>query len=419
MIRTVIKLLISVALVFLMSSINNVAAQTANKSHNLLATNENITTGACRFAGLDEVGNLLFDCDGKDAKTVSMETFAWWNSPVESVNGALIQLADGSTLTGQVAFVEDDQIEISSKRWETIRLSLATVQSLELQISSDAKQRDLQRKQMQQGTETHVWLVNGDLLSGEFMGADLNDLSVRSANRVYQLPLEHIATVSFATRTLARDAGPPPSWEYSLIDGSRLRVSNIEFFDDRIIARCAGLTLSLQRKTFADNGVPLENQVCGIRNLEFDSDYLSKLAPIEYQHTPLLGRETSYQFDRSIEGTKIRAGETVFPFGIGMPSRSSVVFRIEEPGNEPDFQFGVAMDPSSGGKGSVVCKVLILDKENKWQTVWNSQVIRGNAQPIFSSVHLGQARAIALTVDFADNGDVLDRVNWIMPRLVR
>jgi hypothetical protein len=46
-------------------------------------------------------------------------------------------------------------------------------------------------------------------------------------------------------------------------------------------------------------------------------------------------------------------------------------------------------------------------------------VVRGGEAVVPISIEIGTARAIALIVDFADGGDVLDRAAWLNARLMK
>ena len=59
----------------------------------------------------------------------------------------------------------------------------------------------------------------------------------------------------------------------------------------------------------------------------------------------------------------------------------------------------------------------MLKEDRQWQEVWSGPEIRGG-QPIrFDEISLSGATAMALTVDYGEGGDVLGRVNWLMPRI--
>jgi hypothetical protein len=67
--------------------------------------------------------------------------------------------------------------------------------------------------------------------------------------------------------------------------------------------------------------------------------------------------------------------------------------------------------------GSVVFRVLLPGADGGWTTVYRSPTIRGGSAITPISVDVGKARRMALIVDFADRGDVLDYANWLNARL--
>ena len=54
-----------------------------------------------------------------------------------------------------------------------------------------------------------------------------------------------------------------------------------------------------------------------------------------------------------------------------------------------------------------------------WKMIYKSDTVRGGMDPVPIRARIVGARRLALVVDFADRGDLLDRANWIDARLVK
>jgi hypothetical protein len=100
-----------------------------------------------------------------------------------------------------------------------------------------------------------------------------------------------------------------------------------------------------------------------------------------------------------------------------MHSTSRLAFEL--PGSFDEFQAEVCIDRSAGQRGSVVFRAFISTDGSKWSEAFKTDVVRGSARPVEVRVDVRAARRIALIVNFADQGDQLDRANWIGARLVK
>jgi hypothetical protein len=121
--------------------------------------------------------------------------------------------------------------------------------------------------------------------------------------------------------------------------------------------------------------------------------------------------------DRSTAGGQLRWAEHVYLKGLGMHSASTVACSLD--GSYRRFQAELAVDACSGLQGSVVFRVFLYDESGKRTRAFESPIVRGGDAPLAMSVDLSAARAMALIVDFAERGDVLDHANWLQARLIK
>ena len=105
------------------------------------------------------------------------------------------------------------------------------------------------------------------------------------------------------------------------------------------------------------------------------------------------------------------AGEA-FERGIGVHSRSSLIFEIK--GAYREFVTSFGMDDDSGPVADVTV-VILVDGQKRFE--------KAHIRPgmLHGPVRLDVAKAgrLELIVDFGDNGDLQDRFDWIGTGLIR
>jgi hypothetical protein len=147
-----------------------------------------------------------------------------------------------------------------------------------------------------------------------------------------------------------------------------------------------------------------------------DTVYLSDLDDAGYRHIPFLSLAWDYARDRNVSGGPLVADGRLHLKGIGLHSAARITYDLD--GEYRAFESELAIDDSTGGRGSVTCRVFVDDGSGKWQLKYESPVIRGGGKPIPVEIDLAGIKRLSLLVDFADRGDVLDHVNWLNARLV-
>ncbi|MGI9517720.1 MAG: NPCBM/NEW2 domain-containing protein [Pirellulaceae bacterium] len=354
----------------------------------------------------------VLDDEAGEPLVVAMEDVQGWNGPITGPVDPVWMLRDGSRLTGYVSSLEADGALLESRLWQPLTVPRELMHAILLRLPENANQRDEWLNRLQQPLDRdRIWTRDGDYVDGTVTRIDTRGrLTLDIDGRAVEIALGSLTAIGFAG-TVARF--PDEQWEISLRDGCRLRSRALLLTEEVLQVNTAG-----HRFRF----LPIEdrvvaNDICGLRKHDSDPFFLTQFTPLNFQHQPLVGRTQSLQINRNAVGGRITHGGTHFEYGLGMLSKSSVVFRLEQPCQA--LHFGLAIDESSGDHGSVVCRVLTLDNNQQWRDAWVSDEIRGGQPPIFQSVSLDGATAIALTVDYGDQADVLDRVNWIMPVLIR
>ncbi len=385
-----------------------------------MCLNAGITSQPLEFSGFDAERRLQFwlapdDLSDAELKVIEPGEFLWWNGPVAGFSQPLWLLRDGSQLAGNIGSLNPTEAELESRYWQPFTVSRQWLQAILVFLPANHQQRDRWLERLQEPvTQDRVWTRDGNYIDGVVMDMDQRGtLTIEVDSRSYRIEADRLMAIAFA--------GSPRSdrstdWEISLRDGCRLQADTWQVSDQEL-----QVTLGAEVYTLAPrnrNLLPsMPREVCGLRIRRMQPEFLSELTPLNYRHEPLVGAELPLQTNRSVAGGRFTHGNTLFEHGLGMTSKSSVVFRLDE--NFRALHFGLAIDESSGNHGSVVCRVLTLDANRQWREAWVSDEIRGGQAPVFQTVSLVGATAVALTVDYGDKADVLDRANWLMPTLVR
>jgi hypothetical protein len=205
--------------------------------------------------------------------------------------------------------------------------------------------------------------------------------------------------------------GPTAVLELGFRDGSLLQVAKATGGPTATrLTLVGGVDLGLTAQT-------LSAELTWVRSSSDRVTYLSDLAPVGFKHIPWLELPWKPQSNRNALGGRLRSGGQVWTKGLGMHSTSQVAYDLGAKYRR--FQAELALDDQAGFRGSVTCRVVFQDPQGQWQKAFESPVIRGSEKPVPVSVDVSGVKRMALIVDFADRGDVLDHANWLNARLIR
>ena len=101
----------------------------------------------------------------------------------------------------------------------------------------------------------------------------------------------------------------------------------------------------------------------------------------------------------------------VFAKGLGIHSRTELVYRLTEPFER--FHAIAGIDVAHRVRGTVQLTVM-----GDGRPLW-SGTVRGNEPPVVLDVSLRGVRRLALLVDYGDESDAGDHLNLCEPRLVK
>jgi hypothetical protein len=379
-----------------------------------------------KLAAVEEPWRCVF-LEGRAERIVAAADLISWGSFADSDQGPQILLDDGSLLRAEVAEISPPHLRFESRLWGAARLPLERVQAVVVRPPLNPLERDrlLFRLEAARDAQDRLWLDNGDVIPGVLRPpskadagrASLSPSAVWIQLRAGQpaIPIERIVAI-----VIGAGAGPAakPAGGRCLLgfrDGSRLQVVRISTADGAAALQLAGgLQLTAQAAS-------LWPEITLVRPLGLRVLYLSDRQSIAPLHVPFLETEWPLQVDRNVLGGRLRSRGKTYAKGLGVHSMSRLAYDV--PDGARWFQAELAIDDSSGLKGSVVFRVYTSGREgggagHAWRLAFQSQTVRGGQQPKPISVDVTAARRIALIVDFADQGDVLDRANWLSARFV-
>ncbi len=391
-------------------------------------------TFAGRPAAIDEKWNITFSTAG-EKRDVPADDLVHWGARTDPETGPLVLLAGGGTIVADEVRIEDDRLLVRSSLWGepagldpfgTVRLPLSALRGVVLRLPAGPLGRDrlVQRILSAEGAKDRLLLQNGDVLSGTLLGQRTQSsddvapglepefLEFDCGGGKIDVPLGKVVAITFDPTLV--DA-PTPSGVRVLIgfrDGTCITAAKVVSDDQTIEATLAtGVTIR------SNPGVNVWRELSLLRVLGGRVVYLSDLSPAGYKHVPYLDLPWSYSTDRSVGGGRLRAKDVVYTKGLGMHSTSRLSYRLRGPYRRLEAE--LAVDDSAGGLGSVTFRVFVADDAGEWKPAYGSPVVRGGDAPLSMSVDLSGAKHIALIVDFADRGDVLDHADWLSARLIK
>ncbi|MGD2111570.1 MAG: NPCBM/NEW2 domain-containing protein [Phycisphaerae bacterium] len=313
-----------------------------------------------------------------------------------------VKLAHGDVLHGDVVGGAAEAIIVETPDVGRIRVAIENVKEM---VRTSAA-RSAHRKAVEWFTDADdsgddaVLLRNSDVLRGFVASVDAIGIALESELGANLVPHRMVVGVRFAS-----PVAPPLDVTYSL---ATLR---------------SGCRLTLDRLNWTGGGV--EAQYGQDQKLRWDAgqivmiefvggrwEWLSAHKPISHEHTPMMSVGWEYTSDRNVLGGPIMVGGERFAHGIGVHSRSRLVYDLQ--GDYTRFVTWFGIDDESGplADASVAIKV---DGQRRFAA---EHVKRGLLHgPV--RIDTAGAKRIELLVDYGDNGHMQDRFNWVEAALVR
>lgn len=252
--------------------------------------------------------------------------------------------------------------------------------------------------------------LSGDRTTGDAAEAFGELVSLRLGDEYVDVDLDRVAELRFGDPKFDAD-GPQhtdsPKWLLGLSDGSLLAAKSLHGDGDRLTATA----LSLGDVSLAVDDVSL------LQNLDGEFRYLSDEAPQGYRHEPRLGVARELGVDCNVLGGLATVRGVPYLRLLGFASGSRVAYNLTGEAAASRLFAEVALDDAAGDAGSAVVRVFAR-KGGGWTERYASDVVVGGRPPIPLAVDLAGATAAAIVVEYADRGDVLDRVDLLNARFV-
>jgi len=145
-------------------------------------------------------------------------------------------------------------------------------------------------------------------------------------------------------------------------------------------------------------------------------DYLTGFKPLAYRNISYLEAKWPLGVNESVLGGRIRVDRRPYWKGIAMHSNSRVAFALS--GRYQSYHADLAIEDGSGGRGSVVFRVLTSRDTTDWREAYRSPILRGGDKPLAISIDVRGAHYLTLVVEMADRVDQGDHAVWLDPRLL-
>ncbi|HVW36412.1 MAG TPA: NPCBM/NEW2 domain-containing protein [Pirellulales bacterium] len=374
---------------------------------------------AAALAGIDSQGMIAFRA-GKQPRSLPMAELVAWGAPSEVGAHTQILLADGGVLAAEIMSSDESRLKVDSALFGLPEIPLENVAGVICHPPADARGGDLLAARLRSGSgkeppgegtggdgaaprqnSDRLILENGDELAGTITAIDGDKLQLKTPAGPVEIELDKVVAIGFNPSLLAEVR---PRGVYCLVgfsDGSLLAAASLVVGESLArVTLAGGLELS------ADAGAVTFLQVFGGK-----AEYLSDLPSESYRHVPYLNLSWPFERDANVLRAHLRAGGRSYVKGIGMHSASRLTYRLEPKYRR--FEAEIAIDDETDGRGSVVFRVFVDERE-----AYKSPVIRGGMTPTPISVDGRGGKRLSLIVDFAVRGDELDHADWLNARLV-
>lgn len=346
-----------------------------------------------------------------DDELREVEDLVLWGEPKKLARRPGVLLVDGSRLLSDRTWSPTGLLRIDTERVKLRRGSgwvdfpRETVEWIVLDAEAAGFSLDSLDKEDRDGSEQDLAvLANGDRVTGRVVELTGDKLSIDVAGNPVETTLEEVAALRLSNPPLD-DRGI--ACLVGLSDGSLLHASQVRVADEEYTLKAGGVTIAGKADELA-----LVQPVGGLVR------YLPDREPVDYRHTPYLDLAWPYTQDRGLRGGPLVGGGLRAVKGLAMHSAARLIYRLD--GSAQRFQADLALaDPHSDSTavGSVIFRVYLV-KNGQFESAFESEVVRTGDPAIPIDLDTTGAAALALVIDYADNGDAGDDALWLNARLV-
>lgn len=373
----------------------------------ILGTGERLEAAAltaCEFSEASQAATLTVSDTPRETTDLVR-----WGEPAGVDRRPAVVLTDGSRLLSDrewspigLVRISEDSVRLrrgkgwadfprDAVRWAVLDAEAAGLSLESLPTEAGGEEQDL------------VLLAEGDRLLGRVVELKSDKLTIDVGGSLIEAPLESVAAVRLTGAPSDREAVCLVGWG----DGSLVQATRLQIADGSVRVQVAGVE-------FESN----TDSLSFVQPLNGPVRYLSDLEPIDYRHTPYLDLAWPYTRDTNLRGGLLAGGGSRRAKGLAMHSAARLVYRLD--GSSQRFRAEVAVGNTPAGSaavGSVVFRVYFV-KDGAFVPAYDSGVVRGGDPALPIDLDASDAVAIALVIDYADNGDAGDEALWLDARLV-
>jgi NPCBM/NEW2 domain len=338
---------------------------------------------------------------GGDERSVPMNEFLQLDrvSPSRSTIPKLfLLLTNGDSLGGNPVATQGESLLWHSPTLGDISFPLRNIRAIERLNQSSPQNQSTK-------TEDVLTLANGDTLHGIIADITAANITIQpTGGDSTAVPLQSIASAEFASPpgSTTAPATPTRAFRVSTTDGTVLTTDSVRLTDRDLHVLLPGNV---------DHPIPLSS-IAGIEQINGPVIWLSSLTPTQNIQTPFFSQRTQPgQMNKTVEGDVIRFGDREFSHGIGVHSYSRLDFPIDPSCKSFRTQYAIDGDQPWA---DVTVRIKLDDKIAYEKTHVTSGVLSDVV-----NIDLNGAKTLTLEVDYGENYDVQDRLNWIEPALLR
>lgn len=315
---------------------------------------------------------------------------------------ATLLLPDGNLLYGRVIGSVADAIWMETEDLGRLIVPLDGMMSLLLVPTTDpGYRRAIAWAQSSRRRETdEVQLRNGDMLSGFINQIDEQTVALDINGQEIKLPLPRVSAIRFATAKLHE--AEPPYFLLTMRQSGRITLRE---------ATLRGVELDARAGFGERVRVPLD-RIGSLELVGGNWDRLPQRDPISFEHTAMLSLAWSYLANRNVRGEPLRVAGNSYESGIGVHSRSRLIYDLRGEYRELVTSFGI--DDDSGPLADVTVIIQVDGHRRYEQKNVRAGKLHGPVR-----LDVTKARQLELIVDFGEQGDIQDRFNWIDPALIK
>lgn len=323
-------------------------------------------------------------------------------APVHTARPATLLLPDGDLLYGRVIGSVADAIWLETEDLGRLMVPLDGMVSLLLVSTSDSGYRRAlawAQSSRRRGAD-ELQLRNGDVLTGFINQIDDQAVALDINGLETKLPMPRVSAIRFATAN--HHEVDPPYFLLTMRQGGRITLRE---------ATLRGVELDARAEFSERIRVPLD-RIGTLDLVGGNWDRLPLRDPISFEHTPMLSLTWSYLANRNVRGEPLRVAGDTYERGIGVHSRSRLIYDLRGEFRELVTSFGI--DDDSGPLADVTVIIQVDGQRRYEQKNVRAGKLHGPVR-----LDVTKARQLELIVDFGEYGDIQDRFNWIDPALIR